>query len=396
MKRLCKGWYTFATQLAQLSDPINPSLYLNMANHDGPDARPMYVLLVLAVALCAFFFWVGTVCVRLWFYKGALGPEPEKFIILRKDLKQRFRNSMPDGDCEDLQQNPGSDSSTSHDRRVTVFPHVASPALVSPDTAQSTALDSRRFSTLPTINIKEVEDLNKFEDPNIRQFVAEEVRISRLPAFVQDDCGDGSDFPEIPVALEPIEEHVGNTLNSSPLQRTEVYLRLGLKKVDRSEWLTVDNTYIEYHEARKALLRTREVECIQVKHEGETACEELLHEVVEFLTNTYPNHFSVRTKDRRKHIRNELTQEEYSLVRPYDHHPLDVCARLAMEDFQVLIRGDFTMQWYLQASATLFPAGWNMRAHIGKPLDSILSNRNEPMPLWEDIPSTAKVWGRCV
>ncbi|CAO2652554.1 Nn.00g008370.m01.CDS01 [Neocucurbitaria sp. VM-36] len=357
-----------------------------MADHDPPDPRPMYMLLVLATAICTFTFWVGTVCVRLWFYKGALGPEPEKFIILRKDLKQRFRSSMRDGDCSDLHESYNNHSFTSKNKRVTVFPHIASPGLTSPDRALSTALHPQRFSTLPTINIQDVNDLDDFKDSKIRNFVAEEVRISRLPPFVQDDCGDGSKFPGIPVALEPIEETT-NTLDSSPLRKTGDYLRVGLKRADRSQWLMIDNTYIEYHEARKSLLRFKEDQCIQVKHESETACEELLHEVVQFLTSQYPNHFSICTKDRRKHIRNELTQEEFSLVRPYDHHPLQVCARLAIEDFQVLVKGDFTMQWYLQASATLFPAGWNMRAHIGKPLDSILSNRHEPMPLWEDLPT---------
>ena len=326
--------------------------------HNDPDSRPMYVLVVLAIALCAFFFWIGTVCVRLWFYKGALGPEPEKFVILRKDLKDRYHKSMLASDCDHIEQSHSNHPTTINNKRITVFPHVAPLEPTSPDTAQSTALDARRFSTLPTINIQEVNDLDEFEDPQLRDFVAEEVRISRLPAFVQDDCGDGSEFPDIPIALSPIEEqhHTNNNNNnlpaSSPLtpdwqQRTDTYLRLGLHKIDRSAWLTVDNTYIEHQSARDSLLSKKRSECIHITPDSEAACEELMHEVVEFLVDKYPHHFSIRTKHGRRRVRNELTQEEYALVRPFDRPPLEVCARLAVEDFQVLVKGEFTMQWYL-------------------------------------------------
>ncbi|KAF1844315.1 uncharacterized protein K460DRAFT_379282 [Cucurbitaria berberidis CBS 394.84] len=286
-------WYVFEDP-QELYAKIDALPQINMAKrpYDDTDPRPMYMLLVLAIALCAYSFWIGTVCVRLYFYKGALGPEPEKFIILTKELKERYRKSMLAGNCDDVQQDLDYHSTTVKDRRITVFPHVAPPGPDSPETMLNTALDPRRFSTLPTINLQDVADSDDFDDPKLRSFVAEEVRISRLPAFVQDDCGDGSEFPDIPIALEPIEEHAG-TPDISPLRKTEEYLRLGLKRVDRSEWLAVDNTYIEFHDARHSLLKMKETECIQVKQEGETACAELMHEIVEFVTEKYPHHFNL-------------------------------------------------------------------------------------------------------
>jgi hypothetical protein len=299
-----------------------------------PHPAPVYVLLVLSVAFCAFFFWIGTVCVRLWFYKGALGPEPEKFIILSKDLKARYRKSMIVGDIHGLD--------TDYSNRNTVLPYV-----ISPDTAISSAVDLQRLSRIPPIDVQNLDDLEDFEDPELRAYIAEEYRVSRLPAFVQDDCGDGSEFPDVPFASEPIESHDHIGLEPSALGRTSEYLKMSLKKVDRSEWLTIDNTYIEYHSARTSILSKSHADCIQVTRDAELACEELMHEVVEFLVEKYPSHFSIQTKHRRKHVRNELSQEEFSLAQPYDCHPLEVCARLAMEDFQILIKGDFTMNWYL-------------------------------------------------
>lgn len=47
------------------------------ADYKAPNPAPMYILLTFSICLCAYFFFIGTVCARLWFYKGALGPIPE-------------------------------------------------------------------------------------------------------------------------------------------------------------------------------------------------------------------------------------------------------------------------------------------------------------------------------
>ena len=69
--------------------------------------------------------------------------------------------------------------------------------------------------------------------------------------------------------------------------------------------------------------------------------------MVKTLAKSYCEKFSTKTVYRRKHIRNELAKEEWSLVRPFDCHPLEVCARLTMEDYNILLKGDFTQQYYL-------------------------------------------------
>jgi len=55
------------------------------AIHD-PDPKPLYMLLIFTIGICSYFFFLGTAAVRLWFYKGALGPEPEKFIVIRSEV----------------------------------------------------------------------------------------------------------------------------------------------------------------------------------------------------------------------------------------------------------------------------------------------------------------------
>lgn len=284
------------------------------------DSRPIHFLLIFAILLCAYVVWIGSIVVRLYYYKGALGTEPERFIILPAHL----RNRSPQ---------------RGHHRRVTAFPLPVPP--------KSPARELVRLSRAPRVNIADV-DANELPDPEIRAFFAEQQRISRLPPFVQDDCGDGSDFPDVPLAVTPVEVKQNILAPPGVVRRPSAnHKALGLKKLDRNQWLAVDGAYKDQHSARDFLLTKKNTECVQVKHDGETACEELLDEIVKLLVSKYPEHFSIKIVHRRKHIRNEITKEEWSLVRPFDCHPLEVCARLAMEDFNILLKGEFTQQYYL-------------------------------------------------
>lgn len=307
--------------------------------YDDPDPVPIYILFMFAILFCVYLAWLGSVAVRLYFYKGALAPEPERFVILPAYLRDR---SPQQG----------------HQRRVTAFPIPAPP--------KSSARELARLSRTARVNVADV-DADQLSDSEIRAFLAEQQRISQLPAFVQassqfantfawlrvltsaeDDCGDGSNFPDIPFAITPVESKQ-QTLALPSLNRrpSAKYKSVGLRKVGQKEWLTVSNTYKDMHTARDYLLTKKNAECIQIKRDGEDACEELLQEIVKSLVSKYPESFSIKTVNRRKHVRNEMTKEEWSLVRPFDCHPLEVCARLAMEDFNILLKGEFTQQYYL-------------------------------------------------
>jgi hypothetical protein len=304
-----------------------------------PNPAPMYVLLVFAVCLCAVFFWVGTVIVRLWFYKGALGPAPEKFLIIPLHRKQK--NSQR--------------RATQNNNRVTVFPKVAhvSPSHSNPFSDEHEIPVSKPFfTTIPMISTQDTSEdyddsfAKDFENSTrVCKFIAEDRCISRLPAFEQDDCGDGSEFPDVPYATNPIE-----AVPSRGLGGTMTCLQLGLRKVtSMGKWLTVDNSYIDLHEARTSLLYRKRTECVQVQRDGEAACEELMDQVVQHLCIKYSDHFITKPKNARRHIRNEVASEEISLARPFEYQPLEICARLAIEDFNIFVKDEFTLQWYLYA-----------------------------------------------
>jgi hypothetical protein len=327
------------------------------------------VLTILAVFFGIFFLWLGYNCALLWYYKGNLGPEPKRYVIVPTRLKEKLdvlkRKSQQ---IED--PNVGN-------RRFTMFP----------------APSRWNGSTLVEINTEEEKDEDL--DEEIRRAKAEEVRISRLPVFEQDDCGDGSNFPDVP-EVDPTQYLMPDP---APRFRPRTnYMTMGLRKLDSSSWLRVDNTYREFYDARSTLLFNRRAEVVQVLPEGEDGCEELMREVVDFLTDTYPQLFEIVERvPGRPVVRNKTAQEELALTRPYDCHPLEMCARLAMEDFNILTKSKFTGQHNLYvsrvcstrndvtanfsswASATLFPAGWRMRERIGKSVTDL----HGPVPLWK-------------
>ncbi|KAI8932677.1 hypothetical protein NX059_010171 [Plenodomus lindquistii] len=327
---------------------------------------PLSILLALATLLNAYFFFLGTVCVRLWFYKGSLDPSPEKFLVLRKDLKNRYRESVF----------PGSE--------VTPTPAITTTTAIESPNAKKTparTLDPDAFLPVAKISLHDLDAYEVIEDDHVQAYVAEELRISFLPPFEQDDCGDGLEFPSVVETCTPVEP---DDPLSAALPHTAAHTVLGLQTRPMHEWLVLDNTYIPQLALRAGLLAERGAQCVQGTAEGKAACGELLEEVVGWLGEYHADVFRTKMKRMKRYIQNELTGEEFALA---GVRPLEALAWLGVGDWCVWGMGEFTGEWYLQASATVFPAGWNMRKHIGKPLDLIINNMNEPMPMWEDLPT---------
>jgi hypothetical protein len=325
----------------------------------GDHIPPKYVLLFLFIIVGLWTIHAGYVAVRLWYYHGKLGPEPQRYVIRPSYLKNRMTvmseaSVLPgrgeqstetvvdlESDEEDGQEGEGSDqtgtntdvvsaihaprSSTGTDRHSTWFGSIASHQTVR----------NRRASHLA---------------PSIREGIAEQRRISRLPHFEQDDCGDGSNFPDVPDADMPAGSPRLPAPPSPPRfkEKPGKYMTMGLRKSDKDEWLFIDDTYQLFWKARDELLQTKKEKVSAVLPEAEEACVELMREVVAFLTTKYPEYFSiVERRPGFKVVRNKIVHEEFALTEPWDVHPLEMCARLAMEDFNVLGKSDLTGQHYL-------------------------------------------------
>lgn len=125
----------------------------------------------------------------------------------------------------------------------------------------------------------------------------------------------------------------------------EFHMTMGLRKLDEKNWLTIDRNYNDYHCIRADLLQNNKHgknDVLQCLPGSEDACAETLEIVVEFLAQRYPQMFELwGGAEGRDWIRNMETSEVFQIHTPYmGMAPLEVAARLVMEDFSILLKSD--------------------------------------------------------
>ena len=158
---------------------------------------------------------------------------------------------------------------------------------------------------------------------------------------------------------------------------TSTQMTMALKRLDQINWLTLDSDYLSEHHLRSSLLSNSRPNVIQCLPESTEACHETLSIIANFLATRYPAHFSVSSSP--PTIQNQLPSESFH-IGPDCLNPLEVAARLAMEDFNILQKDSETGEYRLIASATLFPAGWRLQERIG----SSLARLHAPVPGWKE------------
>jgi hypothetical protein len=164
-----------------------------------------------------------------------------------------------------------------------------------------------------------------------------------------------------------------------PALRTRASSRMamGLKRLDESNWLTYDDAYLPEHALRAHLLQNSRSNVLQCLPGTEAACHEVLDLVTFFLSKRFPEHFTINHSA--SVICNHLTKETY-LIGSQCPNPMETAARLAMEDFNILVKDPQTGEYLLMASATLFPAGWQLQERIG----TSMANLHAPVPGWQE------------
>jgi hypothetical protein len=161
-------------------------------------------------------------------------------------------------------------------------------------------------------------------------------------------------------------------------QGASTQMNMGLRKFESFNWLTIDEHYLPEHNIRSRLLSDNISSVLQCLPGSELACQEVLTMVASFLTSRYPYMFMFSGSGRRKLIHNLQTGESFLVVD--NPRPLETAARLAMEDFNLLVKDPSNQEYRLQASATLFPAGWRLEDRIGYTLTEL----HCPVPAWKD------------
>lgn len=157
-------------------------------------------------------------------------------------------------------------------------------------------------------------------------------------------------------------------------QAKPYHMTMGLKRLDMENWLTVDAEYTKEHQLRTDLLDKSLPSVFQCLSGSEVACLEVLQLVVDFLTSRYPEMFVLEGSN----IYNNATGETFSLVDVTN--PLEIAARLAMEDFNILTKDESDGQFHLVASVTLFPVGWKLQERIG----GSMAELHKTVPKWQE------------
>ncbi|PYH95097.1 hypothetical protein BO71DRAFT_378204 [Aspergillus ellipticus CBS 707.79] len=165
---------------------------------------------------------------------------------------------------------------------------------------------------------------------------------------------------------------------AQPIKGRERYrVMMDVRRLDVANWLTVDKNYMDEHVVRSELLQTEKKKVIQCLPESYDACLEALEEVVDFLCQRFPNIFEQKCGSETV-IHNNMTGETFTFGgEKRDVDPLEIAVRLTMEDLSILMKNEDD-EYYLAASASLFPVGWTVQERIGW----TISKLHNPVPLW--------------
>ncbi|KAJ5551927.1 hypothetical protein N7535_000131 [Penicillium sp. DV-2018c] len=167
-----------------------------------------------------------------------------------------------------------------------------------------------------------------------------------------------------------------------PIKGRERYrVMMDIRKLDVHNWLTLDKNYMDEHRVRTQLLYEKRDEVLRCLPESIEPCQEALEEVSDFLCKRFPNIFEVSRHNDQKFIKNHMTGDRFAINGRDPHkeltEALESAVRLTMEDLSILMMNE-EGEYYLAASASLFPTGWTVNQRIGW----TISQLHGPVPLW--------------
>jgi hypothetical protein len=122
---------------------------------------------------------------------------------------------------------------------------------------------------------------------------------------------------------------------------------MGMRPLEESAWLEVDDHFDDELALKASLLATNYDDVVATNPLGDEGSRELLDEVVRFLSDRYPSRPTSTSSD---------------------EHPIVRASRLVQEDLCVLVKDD---AWRLRAACVCFPSRWLLATKINTTLDEI-------------------------
>jgi dimethylamine monooxygenase subunit A len=146
-------------------------------------------------------------------------------------------------------------------------------------------------------------------------------------------------------------------------------LAMGIKALDLSEWIEIDDCFLGQLTERRRLLAERREKVVAVLPESRTGQEELLELLLDHLPKRFPEHY-------RRHegrFENRATGEHFE-IEAWAGRPLELAGRLVQEDLCLMQRSE--AGYRLVAAVLCFPAHWRLADKLGRPLEAI----HDPVP----------------
>lgn len=119
------------------------------------------------------------------------------------------------------------------------------------------------------------------------------------------------------------------------------HLTMNLRKPEVGRWLEVDDQYLLEHGIRSKLLDDKKSAVLQCRLGSEAACTEALELVVQDLITKFPDKYRAwPSPSDVETVEIVATGEVFRARAPFHGMgPLEVAVRLAVEDFNILIKG---------------------------------------------------------
>jgi len=143
-----------------------------------------------------------------------------------------------------------------------------------------------------------------------------------------------------------------------PVDGRPYRVTLGLRTLDLSEWLDIDEHFDTEMARKNELLTDQHQQVVATLPIGDEAAAEGLQLITAHLVQRFPDHGSVPDRT---------------------VHPIDAAGRLVQEDLCVMQRIDG--EWRLVAASVCFPSRWDLQLMIGRSLHQI----HAPVPDYDKI-----------
>lgn len=206
-------------------------------------------------------------------------------------------------------------------------------------------------------------------------------------------------IPPSTLYVEPVPDtfkwYDEKPMRSYPFKDKEYKLTMGIRSLDFSEWLLIEDTYLDRIAEKQKIVTNNhpaypsdkdlKASTVFSSPEGEPALRELYDMVINYMCQKYPMYFVSNTDGS---ILNKITGESVPSTATDVEDPetlLLTLSRTIEEDFIILLKDEtkkdeeYGLEYYFKAGVFAFAAGFDPKDKFNQPLTSI----HGPIPGYE-------------